>query len=277
MTSIFETTGMEDPLKLWTPAVSAAGSAPGTVSFSACPGGAGGDRAVPEAADPVYRVNLPADGASASRALTDSEEYIISLNAALENVPSRLDGLVARTRERRHTCPGGRCQGKAISFDVLSLEQPESGPEAGLLSLLAEAEGKEASFGLQETASAALQQAKIGLDALTGQINRDAQHFAWVETHIAGALIARTIVGWTGAAQTACAQGLDGPQVALHSRALRIATQTRGLRLRLFVTIASGAAKVSALVATPAGAALALPAVYRYVMQIVTQVKQLEP
>jgi hypothetical protein len=268
MASIFETIGMEDPLKLWTPAVSMAGSAPGVVSFLT-----GGDpstssgQAAPEAADPVYRVNLPADGASASQALTASEEYILSLNAALENVPARLDGLVARTQAKTAASDG------SVSFDTLSLDQSETGPEADLLSLLAEAEGKEVSFGVQD---AALEQAKIGLDALTGQINRDAQQFAWVETRIADALVARTVVGWTGAAQTACAQGLDGPQVALHSRALRIAIQTRGLRLRLFITIAGGAAKVSALMATPAGAALALPAVYQYVMQIVTQVKQLQ-
>ena len=267
MTSIFETTGMEDPLKLWTPAVSAADSAPGVVSFST-----GGDRAAPEAVPPVYRVNLPADGASASRALTDSEGYLLSLNAALENVPNRLDGLVARAQERRHTAASG------VSFDTLSLEQPESGPEADLLSLLgqAEAEEKGVSFGVQENVSAAMEQAMAGFDALTGQISRDVLHFAWVETNVADSLVARTIVGWTGAAQTACAQGLDDPQVALHGRALGIVSQTRGLRLRLFITIASGAAKVSILMATPAGAALALPAVYQYVMQIVKQVKQLQ-
>lgn len=268
MTSIFETTGMEDPLGLWTPAVSTADAAPGAVSFSI-----GGDQPAPEAAEPVYRVNLPADGVSASQALTDSESYLTSLNAALENIPNRLDGLVARTQAKTAAGAGG-----SVSFDVLSLEQPETGPEADLLALLGEAETEEktVSFGVQETVSAALEQAKTGLDALTGQISRDALHFAWVETHIANALVARTVVGWTGAAQTACAYGVNDAQVALHSRALRIAIQTRGLRLRLFITIAGGAAKVSTLMATPAGAALALPAVYQYVMQIVTQVKQLQ-
>jgi hypothetical protein len=266
MASIFETIGMEDPLMLWTPAVSMAGSALGAVSFSE-----GGDQAAPEAAGPVYRVNLPADGASASQALTGSESYLTSLSAALENIPARLDGLVARTQQKAAVAGG-------VSFDALSPDQLESGPEAELLSLLgqAEAEAKIASFGVQESVGAALEQAKVGFDAFIQQFDRDVLHFAWVETNVADALVARTIVSWTGAAQTAFAYGLGDPQVALHGRALRIVSQTRGLRLRLSITIVSGAAKVSALMATPAGRAFALPAVYQYVMQIVAQVKQLQ-
>ncbi len=272
MANLFETTGMEsDPLGLWIPVASAADSAPGAVSFSA-----GGDNPSPEALEPVYRVNLPADGASAAQALADSEGNIALLNAALENVPARLDGLVARTQERQRKAATG-----GVSFDTLSLEQPETGPEGDLLALLGETPtslegGSEVSFGLQETASAAWEQAKVGFDALIQQINREVLHFAWVETNVADALVARTTVGWTGDAQTAFADGADDRQVALHARALRIVTQTRSMRLRLFITIASGATKVSALIATPAGAVLALPAVYQYVMQIVAQVKQLQ-
>jgi hypothetical protein len=241
--------------------------------------------------EPVFRVNLPADGASAAQALAAREGYIRNLNAALENVPARLDGLVARTQERQK-----KAAASGVSFDTLSLEELEPGPEGDLLALLGEAPtpllsphfprssaenggmkgGDELSFGLPETASAAWEQAKAGFDALIQQINRDALHFAWVETNVADALIARTTVGWTGDSQTAFAHGLDGAQVALHQRTLRIVTQTRSMRLRLFITIASGAAKVSVLIATPAGAVLALPAVYQYVMQIVAQVKQLK-
>ena len=47
------------------------------------------------------------------------------------------------------------------------------------------------------------------------------------------------------------------------------------MKLRLFVTVAGGAAKVTTLMAagTPV---LALPAVYQYVMSIVQQVRQLQ-
>ncbi len=256
----FETTGTNDPLGLWTPA-------PDAVSFSV-------DEAVP---GPVFRVNIQAGGASAAEAFTENEMYITRLNAALENVPNRLDGLVVRTQAHRQ-----KTADKGLSFDAGLLEQQESGPEGDLLALLgdAEVEGKrsrrEVSFGIQETTSAAWEQAKAGFEALIEQINREVLHFAWVETNIEGSLIARTTVGWTGDAQTAFLDEISDQQVVLHGRTLRIVTQTRSLRLRLFITITSGAAKVSTLIATPAGAVLALPAVYQYVMQIVAQAKQLQ-
>ena len=267
MTAIFETSEKEqDPLGLWTFTASAADAAPGALSFSV-----GGDAPSPDAASPVFRVNLPADSASASAALAAREQYILSLNAALEDVPARLDGLVERTRQRKE---------KSVSFDTSAIA--ETGPEGDLLSLLGDVEAEEKtqssgiSFGAQETVSAALEQAKVGFNALIEQINREVLHFAWVETNVAGQLLARTTVGWTGNTQTAFIQGVNDPQTILHKRNLRIVTQTRTIRLRLFITIASGATKVSALLATPAGAVLALPAVYQYVMQIMAQVKQLQ-
>jgi hypothetical protein len=205
------------------------------------------------------------------------EAYIASLNAALENVPARLDSLVARTQERQQKAGGGA---GAVSFDIL--EQQEGGPEGELLALLADAEieGKratgEVSFGFVEDTSAAWEQAKAGFEGLVEQISREVLHFAWVETNVAQVLIARTTVGWSGDAQTAFITEIDDAQVGLHGRTLKMVTQTRSLRLRLFITIASGATKVSTLIATPAGAVLALPAVYQYVMQIVAQVKQLQ-
>ena len=49
-----------------------------------------------------------------------------------------------------------------------------------------------------------------------------------------------------------------------------------GLDHAIWSELDSGATKISILVVTPAGAALALPAVYQYVMQIVAQVKQIQ-
>jgi hypothetical protein len=272
MAAVFETSGMDDPLGLWTSTTPAAGTAPGAVSFAV-----GGDEPEPQPAEPVFRVNLPADSASAAQAMDAREQYIRSLDAALNNVPARLDGLVARTQERQQKAAQG-----GVSFDVSSAEETESGPESDLLALLDDAEAEEkaqsgeVSFGLQETASVALEQAKAGFEALTEQIGREVLHFAWVETTVADALLARTTIGWTGDAQTAFAHGVNDSQVMLHNRNLRIVTQTRNIRLRLFITIATGAAKVSALLTTPTGAVLALPAVYQYVMQIIAQVKQLQ-
>ena len=289
MASLFETIGMDDPLGLWTPTVSTADAARAALSFSL-----GGDdpsmnsgQVPPSASEPVFRVNLPADGASAAQAFAVSEQKIARLHDALGSVPSRLDGLVARTKQRRekHDADG-------VSFGVPSDEQPEPGPEGDLLALLdqaslsspyfprssAENGGTEGgvSFGLQETASAAWEEAKANFDGLMQQINREVLNFAWVETNIADSLIARTTIGWTGDAQTAFASGVSQQQVALHNRTLRIVTQTRSMRLRLFVTVVRGVTTVSTLITSPAGLAFAFPAVYQYVTKIIAQVKQLQ-
>lgn len=262
----------EDPLELWQPTVSTPATAPGAVSFSL-----GEDPAPQQPAEPVFRVNLPADAASAADAFAEREQQLLRLNAALASVPAQLDGLVARTQERQQKSVSG-----GVSFDTSAFDQPENGPEADLLSLLGDLEAEEktnsgeVSFGLQETASAALTQARVGFEALLEQMNHELLHFAWVETNVAGQLLARTTVGWTGDAETAFTQSVTESHVRLHSRNLRLVTQTRAIRMRLFITIASGAAKVSALLTTPTGAVLALPVVYQYVMQIMAQVKQLQ-
>lgn len=265
MDALFETNGEEDALGLWTPTAQEA------VSFAV-----GGDDLSPQPDEALFRVNFPADDAAAAQALAKREQYILSLNSALENVPARLDGLVARTQERQQKSTGGE-----VSFAV-GAEESEGGPEGELLSMLGSVEAQEKgldgdiSFGIGDTTSAALEQAKAGFNSLVEQINREVLNFARVETKVADVLLASTTIGWTGDAQSAFSQGVTSPQITLHGRNLRIVTQTRGTRLRLFITIASGATKVAALLTTPGGAVLALPAVYQYVMQIVKQVKQLQ-
>lgn len=273
---VFEIAGMHnDPLGLWTPAVSTPGEAGGVVSFSVSgetPTGPG--QIAPSNEIPIFRVTLPADDDSAADAFAANEALLGRLNAALDSVPARLDGLVTRAQQHR--------QGAALSFDA-SAAMEEGGPEATLLALLGDAEREsrvaagEVSFGAgEEATSLAWEQAKAGFERLMEQVSREALHFAWVETNLEGSALARTAVGWTGDSRTVFVDGVEGPQAVLHERSLRIAIQTRGLRMRLFITIASGAAKVSALIASPAGAVLALPAVYQYVMQIVEQVKELQ-
>jgi len=258
---IFEASA-NDPFGLWE-------SAPQTVSFGI------GDAELdsPPPAGTVYRLNLPADFEASSAAFRSSEAAIETANAALQSVPSRLDDLTVRTQESRQK------QASGVSFDVASLS-PEPGPEGDLLASLADidrgAAGESVSFGLTEDLSGAWRAAESQFEALIAQIDRDVLHFAWVETNISNQLIARTTVDWSGDAQTVWTESVNDQQIALHQRALYIATQTRNLRLRLFVTVTSGAAKMAVLMATPGGAVLALPAMYQYVIKILKQTKELQ-
>ncbi len=265
---IFEATGSSDPLGLWD-------TAPQAVSFGM------GDEDTSVTAAPVYRVNLPESMAASSSALAENLASFERMNAALDDVPSQLDGLVQRMQEKqRQAAPG-------VSFAVADLA-PETGPESELLSLLSMSDsaalggvgpevGPEGvSFGLIEQASGALGQAKEKLETLLEQVNHDILHFAWVETKIAGQIIARTEVGWSGDSTTVWTEATSAEQILLHQRTLKVVSQTRHLKLRLLLTITGGAARVAPLMATPGGAVLALPAVYQYVTKILEQVKQLQ-
>jgi hypothetical protein len=120
-----------------------------------------------------------------------------------------------------------------------------------------------------------MEQARAQFRALLDQINHEILHYAWVETIRLGSVLARTSVDWSGDAETVWRDGISLQQTSLHIRSLRFATQSRALKIRMAMTITGGAARVAALLTNPAGAMLALPVVYRYVQQILTQTTEL--
>jgi hypothetical protein len=257
---IFESTGSNDPLGLWD-------TAPQTVSFGI------GDDVPAQTEAPVYRVNLPAEAETAQTALAENLSRLERMEAVLAVIPAQLDGLVQKTPKAA----------TGVSFAATDLE-PVPGPEGELLALLADtdaaarsgisAEG--VSFGISEVASEALSRAQAQFNALLEQVDHEVLHFAWVETKITGQTIARTEVDWSGDATTVWATSVSDEQMRLHQRTLETVSKTRHLKLRLFVTVSGGAAKVAVLLATPGGAVLALPAVYQYVLKILEQARQLQ-
>jgi hypothetical protein len=261
---VFEST-VDDALGFWITAPQ-----PKTVSF-----GIGDDSS--SSSGLLYRVNLPAESAESDLVFSNSEAAFARIDAALSAIPARLDSLVNRTRENLQK------QSSALSFDV-TVESHESGFEGELLIQLADLErgvlGQGAdggvSYGIGETFSDAWGVSKNQFETLITQVDRDVLHFAWVETTIGGQLIARTSVEWNGDAQTVWNNGSNNEQLVLHQRNLRFVTKTRGMRFRLFVTVASGAARVASLMITPGGAMLALPAIYQYVTKILAQARELQ-
>jgi hypothetical protein len=237
----------------------------GAVSF-----GLGEENATQD--EQVYRAHLPASDSAAQEIFEFSQARLLRINEALNDVPQRLDQLVERSQKRRIESAQG------LSF-AATLSEQESDAESELLTLLAETDRDAAggiSFGIGDLTSQAWQSARAQFDALIAQIDRDVLHFAWVETDVAGQLIARTTIDWSGDTQTVFDAGISSNMAGLHENTLKTVTRTRQLRLRLFVTIASGSAKVAALLASPGGALLALPSVYQYVTQIAAQAGELQ-
>ena len=212
---------------------------------------------------PIWRVNLPDNELAARQALRQAERRLAAAQQALESAPGRLDEFIQRS---------GRCDGQ-VSFAV-----PEAGtPEAGLSALLNVYRLKGAgqvSFGVQEEAGGALEEAKARFDAFMQSIDRDVLHFAWVETRVEDELLARTTVNWGGDSQTLYSAEITPVQIAQHSQTLHLVSASRSLKLRVVTTVATGAVKLTTLLASGGGAVLALPMAYQYVTQILAQVKE---
>ena len=259
---IFEVIGSSDPLGQWE-------TSPETASFSV------GEENSPETAEPVYRVSLPHDVDISHSALAENLASSASMKAALEQVPSQLNDLARRVREKQSTAASG------VSFSLADL-QPEPGPEGELLAWLAITDSVAlsgtgpagVSFGLLAEASEVLGRAKEKYESLLEQVNREALQFAWVEMRMADQLIARTRMGWS-ASHTIWTHAVAAEHMVLHRRTLKAVSLTRNLKLRLLLTVAVGAVKVAPLMLTPGGTALAVPAVYGYVKSILENVNQL--
>ena len=267
----FEIAGVDgqDPLGLWEPAPES------PIHF-----GAGQETFAPPADIPIYRVELHDSGMAADTIFHESEFRLERTARVLEQIPNRLEDLVTRTEQQLEAA-----ESKALHF---ALEEPGvviDLAEAELLYHLAALDAKRAvpptesaqiDFGvLDEVIHPAMEQANSQFKSLLNQINHEVLHYAWVETVLLGQLLARTSVGWSGDAKTIWRESVSAEQIALHRRTLRFATRSRALKMRLAMTITGGAAKVAALMTNPAGAVLVLPAVYRYVKQILSQASEL--
>lgn len=215
---------------------------------------------------PVWRVNLPADETLAWQAVAMAQAQLTLSEEALARLPTRLDSLVSASVT----------QG-ALSFGASEHGLPETGAEATLFDLLDQAraleQGRAVSFGVGEMASEAWEQARAQFDAFVRQLQQEILHLAWVETKIAGELHARSVMGWSGDAETVWQVDVSAVHRDFHLQTLRLAVQSRLLRLRMFTTVTSGAARLSLLLASPLGAWLALPAAWKYVTEILNQIK----
>jgi hypothetical protein len=130
-------------------------------------------------------------------------------------------------------------------------------------------------FGIvDEALSPALREAQEKFNALMEQIRREVLHFAWVETGAGSDTLARSTVDWSGDTVTVWLEGLARAQAEMHNRTLRYAVASRALKMRMGFVIATGASKIAILLTTPGTQALALPVVYKFVTQVLAQVRE---
>jgi hypothetical protein len=212
--------------------------------------------AVLEQPAPTFRMDLP-PGDAASAALDAAEKRLLQSEAALDSVPEKLEALLSAASSGTVSYA---VSGSAGAADLLQLLERAGAPETTSFGLFSGAQDK------MEDASCAFQEA---LQRLSEVVSRMAN----VETSVQGRQIGRTRIGWSGDFETLFPLALSTAELQLHQRSIHLALASRRLAVSMIATTAQSAVKVSALLATPGGALLALPAVWKYINGVINEVK----
>jgi hypothetical protein len=236
----------QEVLGLWTPTMLPATDA---VQFDASAGAI-------EAA-PVWRASYPADPALVEADLARAREQLEAAESALAAAPARLDALLAQG--------GGGLAYAAPSPDGLSGQ-----PEEDLILLVGEIQGRApaVSYGPGDQPGERWAEAFDAFEVFTSRVQQLVAHYAWVETRVEDRLVGQTAVTWTGDVDTILVDRLEPGQIQLHQQTLELALASRRTMFRTSTLVIASAVKVSVLLATPGGIALAFPVVLRFINQL---------
>jgi hypothetical protein len=200
---------------------------------------------------PVWRADYPSDPERARTHLEQAQRSLDAAESALAATPSRLDAFVMQRRTGLAFAPPAPAE---EDLTVLLGLSRAAAPE--LPGVPGEPPGEKWERAFQS------------FRGFAARLQQIAAHYAWVETRVGGRLVGQTGVAWTGDMHTVFLDPLDPDQVRLHQRTLDLALASRKTLVRMAVLTVASAVKLSVLLVTPGGIALALPAVLRFINQI---------
>jgi hypothetical protein len=237
--------GSEDPLGLWeTPQEDA-------VSFSA------GASAPP--ADPTWRVELPESPEKAQAILADR---IRASELAYKDLG----------RVNRELTYIGRTE--AVSF---SPSDPLLAQKTELLATL-DAFQSPVSYGLfRKEKEGEDQESRQQWLAFVERVQRMVAHYARVETALAGRDVGQTAVGWTGDCTTTWEPNVTIEMMRAHRQSVHLALGARIALIRIVSVVATGAAGLAVKAAVPGGQVLLLPAVWKFVRDVLAELRKSWP
>jgi len=209
---------------------------------------------------PVWRAKFTEELGLAEAHLSICEARLNDSKKVLGKVPERLHRLM-------------ETQPTSLAFDVRESDGILAKPEAELLALLQEIQkgGAPLSFGVGEKFLFGWEQASQQFTAILERVCRFVACYARIETRVQEHLLAQTAVSWTGDVNTAWKAELHPDQVRMHQRTLALALESRDTLLRTVLMATQLAIKVTVLVSTPGGVILALPAVWRFIHQVLAE------
>jgi hypothetical protein len=236
----------EDPLGLWDVPTDEA------VSFSA-------EASAP--AEPTWRIELPASPAEAQAVLTGQTQALELAQRDLARAHGELDRLDPTDT--------------AVSFDP---SDRLFAPKDALLGTLSEFRATEGvSFGVLGLPEK-IKDLEIyrQWNAFLEQIRRMVAHYARVETALAGYNVGLTTVSWMGDFATTWEPDVTVGAMRTHLRSVQLALDSRMALMRVVSVVATGAAGL-AIKTTGSGGLLLLPAVWKFVRDVLKELRHSWP
>jgi hypothetical protein len=113
--------------------------------------------------------------------------------------------------------------------------------------------------------------------AFVTQIDRLISHYTNVKTEIDGKLIGHTAVGWTGDFENYLTDDPDQTSFDLHQKNVHLSLATRTAIVRLLIVISTGTIKLGLRMGVPGAQVFLLPAVYKFVRDVLKELRPLWP
>jgi hypothetical protein len=114
-------------------------------------------------------------------------------------------------------------------------------------------------------------------NAFIAEVQRIVTHYAYIRTTIVGVDVGLTAVSWAGDFETHWVPGSQSDAAALHVQAVQMALDSRLALLSVASVVATGAVGLAAKAAVPGGQLLLLPAVWRFVRDVLQTLRQSWP
>lgn len=239
--------GGEDPLGLWDVPRDDA------VSFSA------GASAPP--ADPTWRIELPESLEEAQAILADRIQASQLAYKDLESANRDLT-YIGRT--------------EAVSF---SMSDPLLAQKTELLATL-DAFQSPVSYGLFRKDKEKEEEDRESHQqwlAFVERVRQTVANYARIETVLAGLDVGQTAVSWTGDFTTTWEPNLTLEMMRAHRQSVHLALGARVALIRIVSVVATGAAGLAVKATVPGGQVLLLPAVWKFLRDVLAELRQSWP
>jgi hypothetical protein len=129
---------------------------------------------------------------------------------------------------------------------------------------------------LRFTRDPAEQETQRGWLDFIEQVRQAVTNYARVRTELGRAPIGLTTVNWQGDFETTWALGAGPDEMQVHLNAVQVALSSRTEMVRTVSVVASGVANILLKATLPGAQLLLLPAVYKFVRDVMQQLRKQE-